>query len=158
MNPLLAVLPAAARAVVPSVLSAVARGASQREVVGLIRQAGLTYSLRNPWAPLLSYARDASTYNDRLRYISGSRTPNLERLPFSLGETRRKYSWTVRLDLRDEEGSKYETFVTVSTDKATTTIEDIKEAAMKHGEQYDFAVGGEIYAAVVVGGTRRWDT
>ena len=157
MNPLIAALPAASRAVLPSVLGAVASGASQARVVSLIRQAGLTYSARNPWAGVLSYARAARTYNDRLSFITAASKPNIDRIPLSLGDTRRKFAWTVRLDLRNDEGDRYETFVTVSTDNPNMTVDQIKKAAMRHGQEYDFGIGGEVYAAVLVGGTKRWD-
>lgn len=158
MNPLLAAIPSVARQAVPSVLSAVARGVTQREVIGLIRAAGQPFSYRNPWGRLLSYARDAAIYNTRLRNISNAHRPNTDRLPFALGEQRRRFSWTVRIDLVDENGDRYEQFLTASTDNPNLTVQQIKNAAMRAYESGSGDPDMEVLNTVIVGGTRRYDT
>jgi hypothetical protein len=143
---------------VPSVLSAVARGVTQRDAVALIRSLGQPFSGRNPWGRLLSYARDAAVYNTRLRSIGNARKPNVERIPFSLGEQRRKFSWTVRINLVDENGDRYEQFLTASTDNANLTVQQIKDAAMRAYESGSGDPDMEVLSTVIVGGTRRYDT
>lgn len=158
MNPLLAAIPAAGRATAASVVSAVTGGLTQRAAISAIRAAGFPFSARNPWGRLLSYSRDAAKYASFLKNIRHDARPNTERLPFSLGEQRRLYSWTVRFDLVNEEGDQYEQFLTVSTDDPRKTVSQLLKAARDSFVQGSGDVDMEITNAVLVGGTRRYDT
>lgn len=158
MNPLLAALPALGRAIVGPVVAAVARGATGKELIGMIRQAGQPFSVKNPWGRVLAYAKDAAQYNARLRNINKQYSPNTERLPFAMGDQRRLYSWTVRIDLVDENGDKWEQHLTVSTDNPKMTVQDIHRRALEAYSQGSGDPDLEVLNSVLVGGTRRYDS
>lgn len=132
MNPIFAAIPAAGRAVAMQVVRAVESGITQERAIALIRSQGFPFSVRNPWGRLLSYSRDANLYATRLKNINRNSKPNLTRLPFALGEPRRQFSWTVRVDLRDENGESWEQFLTVSTDNGNLTVQQILDKAKEH--------------------------
>lgn len=158
MNPLLAALPAATRAAGYAVVRAVEGGVTQRAAIASLRSLGIPFSPRNPWGRILAYASDAARYSSHLRSINKAHAPNVERLPFSLGEQRRKFSWTVRMDLVNEEGERYEQFLTVSTDNPRMAVRDILRAAEDVYRESSGDPDFDLTGAVLVGGTRRYDT
>jgi len=156
MIPFIAALPAIGRSVVPSVVGAVMRGATQAEAIRLIRSAGQPFSMLGPWGRVLKAAMEAKTYSQNIRSVNRNRAPNVARLPVSMGDQRRQFSWTVRIDLLDDQGEQFEQFLTVSTDNPRMTIGEIQKAALDALEQGSGDPSLEPMKAVVVGGTQRY--
>lgn len=157
MNPLFAAIPAAGRMAAAQVVSAVEGGISQRAAIALIRSLGHPYSPTNPWGRLVSGYREAFRNAENLRSVNRSKAPNVSRLPLAVGDPRRKYTWTVRFDLQDEEGGLWEQHLSVSTDNPRMTVAQIIRAAEEALAESSGDPNLELIRGVLVGGRRRFE-
>lgn len=127
--PLLATLSQTARIAYPIIQAGTRRGLSSRAIERTVRQAGLQISRGRSILPIMRQVQAIEAAGAAIRFIPKSLHVNTSKLPLSLTDIRREFSFTVRVRGVDAFGNLIDRHVTVSTDRALITPGEIEDAA-----------------------------
>lgn len=126
---LLYTLPASARLAYPFIVAGVRRGLSTNAIERLIRGAGIPITRSTSLNPLVNRLRTIETHGGNIRFTNLDKTIDTIKLPESITDLRRKYSYTYRVRGFDQNGLSIDRMVTVNTDNPGLTRRELDDLA-----------------------------
>jgi len=140
--PLLFTLPSTARLAYPFILSGVRRGMSSRAIESSIRSAGLPISRGRSILPIQRALKEIDRHGRNLRFINKSLRVDTSRLPESITDIRKRFSYQYIVKGIDPNGQFIERQITISTDNADITVGELDQIAE------EIATSGNNYAVL----------
>ncbi len=140
MNPLLALLPKSARQALPIIQGGVARGLSSRAITQSILEAGIKISRGRSVLPAMRAIKKLEQQGANVQFVGQRNRVNVNRLPPAITNTKRQYTYRVRVTGVNQLGQQVEQFIHVSTDLDNLTrgmIEDEASRLINNRNRYD---------------------
>tara|TARA_B100001059_G_C17516851_1_gene418708 strand:- start:33 stop:554 length:522 start_codon:yes stop_codon:yes gene_type:complete len=140
MNPLLALLPKSARQALPIIQGGVARGLSSRAITQSILEAGIKISRGRSVLPAMRAIKKLEQQGANVQFVGQRNRVNVNRLPPAITNTKRQYTYRVRVTGVNQLGQQVEQFIHVSTDLDNLTrgmIEDEATRLINNRNRYD---------------------
>lgn len=137
MNPLLALLPKSARQALPIIQGGVARGLSSRAITQSILEAGIKISRGRSVLPAMRAIKKLEQQGANVQFVGQRNRVNVNRLPPAITNTKRQYTYRVRVTGINQLGEAVEQYIHVSTDLDNLTRGMIQDEAMRLIENRD---------------------
>lgn len=102
---------------------------SSRGIERSIRAAGLRVSRSHTILPMMAAIRGLEAAGSAIRFIPKGNVINVNKLPFAITNTRRAFSYRVRLRGFYPNGEQIERFITISSDRGDLTPGQIESMA-----------------------------